>query len=224
MSDVKNEKINEKATPVKSNKTTRTIGIVIGIILCVVSIPVIIFNLIIIIQGLANPNQVPSFGNSAPLVVLSDSMYPTIQGGDLIFVDKTDPSSIKNDDVISFFDPAAENSTAVLTHRVIETTTENGQISWRTKGDTNTGIDKKLAPASKFVGKYNGVRFAGIGNFCMWLKSVPGMIVCIGIPLILLVGYDILRRRLYSSRQRKTEEELRAEIEDLKNRTNVNHA
>lgn len=50
----------------------------------------------------------------------------------------------------------------------------------------------------------------------MWLKSVPGIIVCVGIPLLLLITYDIIRRRKYSKQQRQTEDQLRAELEQLK--------
>lgn len=212
----KKEEVQKAPEPKKPNKVTRTIGIIIGILLCVVSIPVIVINCYIIIQGLVNPNQVPSVGNTTPLIVLTDSMYPTIQGGDLIIVNKEDPKNIKAGDVIAYFDPAATSGTAVVSHRVTDVTTADGQVAWKTKGDANTGADKLPVPASKFVGKFNGTRFAGIGSFCMWLKSVPGIIVCVGIPLLLLIGYDIIRRRIYAKKQEKTEDQLRAELEELK--------
>ncbi|MDO5329055.1 MAG: signal peptidase I [Coriobacteriia bacterium] len=198
------------------NSFKHKLGIAIGIILCVICIPIIIINSFIIIQGLVNPNQVPSIGNTSPLVVLTDSMYPTIEGGDLILVDKTNPEGIQQGDIISYFDPASTNESAVVTHRVTKVTNENGQLAFATKGDANTGDDKMNVPANKLVGKYNGSRYAGIGNFCMWMKSVPGIIVCVGIPLILLVGYDIIRRRMYAKKQEKTEQDLRAELDALK--------
>lgn len=51
----------------------------------------------------------------------------------------------------------------------------------------------------------------------MWLKSVPGIIVCVGIPLLLLIGYDVIRRKTYAKKHEQTEAELRAELESLKN-------
>ena len=127
-------------------------------------------------------------------------MYPTIQGGDLIVINKDEATNVKRDDVISFFDPTVSNNT-VVTHRVTEVTKNNGMLGFYTKGDANTNKDKAFVPYTKFIGKYSGTRYPGLGNFCMWLKSVPGIIVCVGIPLLLFVGYDILRSRRYAKKQ-----------------------
>ncbi len=49
---------------------------VVGIIICVILAPVLIINLTMIIKGLINKNEVPTFGGYAPLIVLTDSMNP----------------------------------------------------------------------------------------------------------------------------------------------------
>lgn len=209
-----------KKKPFKTNKITRSIGIVIGVLLCVVSIPVIIFNLWFIVQGLVTPDKVPSMSGKTPLIVLTDSMYPTIQGGDLIICDQANANDIKVGDVISFFDPASTNSTAVVTHRVVDMTNGSNGLEFSTKGDANNNADRVKVPANKLVGKYDNIRIAGLGSFCMWLKSVPGIIICVGIPLVLLLGYDIIRRRIYAKKQSQKEDELRAELEKLKAQRN----
>lgn len=133
-------------------KTSKKIGIVIGILLCVVSIPVIVFNLYFIIQGFVAPDKAPQMMGKVPLIVLTESMDPTIQGGDLIVCDSTDSSFIKNGDVVSYFDPSKSNSSVIVTHRVSEVTQSNGDLSFKTKGDANNTIDKVPVPASKIVG------------------------------------------------------------------------
>ena len=57
---------------------------VVAIVLCVILLPILVFNCILIIKGMLNPDEVPSIGNSIPLIVVTESMYPTIKAGDLI--------------------------------------------------------------------------------------------------------------------------------------------
>ena len=200
----------------KSKKSYKFVGVIIGVLLCVMCIPVIIFNLLFIFQGILSPDKAPSLLGKTPLIVLSESMNPTIQGGDLIISDSENPQNISKDDIISFFDPAEVNSSAIITHRVVEVTNNNSSVEFITKGDFNNAIDMSSVPASKFVGKYNGFRIAGLGNFCLWLKSLPGILICVGIPLLLLIGYDIYRRKNNIKNHEKVEDELREEIERLK--------
>lgn len=199
----------------QQNKTSRNIGIVIGILLCAVSIPVIIFNLFFIIQGFISPDKVPSMSGKTPLIVLTDSMFPTIEGGDLIICEEVKANEVQVGDVISFFDPAS-TSNAVVTHRVTKISEDKDGLKFNTKGDANSKEDSTKVPADKLVGKYTNTKISGLGNFCMWLKSVPGIIVCVGIPLVLLVGYDVIRRRMFAKKQAEKEAELKAELEKLK--------
>lgn len=216
--EIQNSNTQATANTKEKPKSTvaHKIGVAIGILLCVISIPVIIFNCFIIFQGLAIPDKVPSFAGRSPLIVLSDSMYPTIKGGDLVIVEQCKPKDVKVNDIIAFFDVDAKNTSAVVTHRVKEIKMENGEPCWKTVGDANTGDDKSWVKANKLVGMYHGQRYANIGNVCMWLKSVPGIVVCVGIPILLFVGYDLIRRRLYAKKQRAAEQELRDELERLK--------
>jgi len=151
-----------------------------------------------------------------PMIVLTESMYPEIQGGDMIICETCAPEDVKEGDVISFFDPASTSDT-IVTHRAIEVTrTDDGEIAWVTKGDVNNVQDAKVCPASKLVGKYTGIRFAGLGSFAMWIQSPTGLIVCVIVPIVLLVGYDVLRRKLFDKKSNAEREELEAELERLK--------
>ena len=152
--------------PKIKNKTTRIIGIIIGILLICISLPVIVFNLFFIIQGLVVPDKAPSLNGQTPLIVLTESMYPTIEGGDLIIVDPCDPQKLEKDDVAAYFDPASGDS-AIVTHRIVEVTSENGYVKYKTKGDANNTEDKNLVSERDIVGKYNGNRIPKIGNLCM---------------------------------------------------------
>lgn len=188
---------------------------VIGTVLCVILLPVLIVNLTLIVKSYVNTAEVPSIGGHAPLIVLTDSMLPEISSGDLIVIRQTDPAEIKEGDVIAFFDPAG-NGSSVVTHRVVELVEEGGVTKWRTRGDNNNTEDRALVPFENLVGIYTGTRIAGAGNIAMFLQTTPGLIVCVVCPLILLVGYDVLRRRKYEKAQQADTDALLAELEQLR--------
>ena len=117
-------------------------------------------------------------------------------------------------DIISFFDPAG-NGTSIVTHRVVEIVEKNGEILFRTRGDNNDTEDKELVPAENLVGVYNA-RIAGVGHIAMFMQSTAGLIICVVIPIILLIGYDLIRRRIYEKNKKDDTDALLAELEALK--------
>ncbi|MCP1100914.1 signal peptidase [Aequitasia blattaphilus] len=187
---------------------------VIGTALCVLLIPILLINITLIIKSYTNPEEVPSVGGFVPMIVLTDSMYPQIHSGDLIVGKTIKAEDVKVEDVIIFFDPQSKDD-AVVTHRVMEVKNENGKISFVTKGDANNANDDMAVPAKNLVGIYDW-RIPGAGNIAMFMQTTQGLILCVICPLILLVGYDLLRRRKYEKEKRKDTEALKAELEALK--------
>lgn len=200
----------EKEKSTLSNK----ILTVIGTILCLILTPILIMNLTLIAKSYINSDEVPSVGGYFPLIVLTDSMYPVIESGDLIICHTLDPEEVKEEDVISFFDPAG-NGTSIVTHRVLEIVEENGSLSYRTKGDFNNTEDKDLVPADSLVGVYQN-RIPGAGNVALFMQTTTGLIVCVVMPIILLVGYDVIRRQIYDRRKQDDTAALLAELEALR--------
>jgi signal peptidase len=141
-------------------------------------------------------------------------MHPEIESGDLIICNISKAEDIKVNDVISFFDPAG-NGTSIVTHRVIEIVEEDGDILFRTRGDNNNTEDKELVPAENLVGVYK-MQIAGAGHIAMFMKSTAGLIVCVVLPILLLVGYDIIRRRIYEKNHKQDTDALLAELEALR--------
>lgn len=188
---------------------------IIGIVLCVILVPILIINCTLIIKSYVNTEEVPTIGGVCPLIVLTDSMLPEISSGDLIICKEIDAKDVKVNDVISFFDPAG-NGSSVVTHRVIEIVEEDGVTKWRTRGDNNNTEDKVLVPFENLVGIWSGTRIAGAGSVAMFLQTTPGLIVCVICPLALLVGYDVLRRRKYDKAKQEDTDALLAELEALR--------
>ncbi len=187
---------------------------VIGIVLCIILLPILIINVSLIIKSATNKDEVPSVGGYFPMIVLTDSMYPDIKSGDLIICHTIDAENVKVNDVISFFDPAG-NGSSIVTHSVVEIVMEDGKRSFRTKGINNNTEDKVLVPEENLVGIYQ-TRIGGAGNVAMFMQTTTGLIVCVILPIILLVGYDIIRRRVYEAKNQSDTDALLAELAELK--------
>lgn len=199
-----------------SKKETRAesgrIGTIIGVILCIILLPILIMNVTMIIKGYTNKDQYPTFLGYAPMIVLTDSMYPQIKSGDLIIVKTVEPEKVQPEDVISFFDPdSKENS--VLTHRVVRIEQEES-LRFITKGDANNAEDTPV-PAENLIGVYQS-RIEGAGKVAMFLQTTPGLLVSVGVPLLLLLAYEFLRRRRYDREKKEDTDALLAELEALR--------
>ena len=187
---------------------------VIGTVMCIILIPILIINCILIVKSFTS-EDVPSVAGTLPLIVLTDSMYPVIESGDLIICHTAEPEEIDVGDVIAFFDPAG-NGSSIVTHRVLEVTEQDGKIAWKTKGDNNNTEDRLPVPEDKLVAVYEGTRIAGAGNVALFMQTTPGLIVCVVCPILLLVGYDMIRRRMYEKASKQDTDKLMAELEELR--------
>ena len=47
------------------------------------------------------------------------------------------------------------------------------------------------------------MRIAGAGHIAMFMQSTAGLIICVVLPIILLVGYDLIRRRIYEKSKKQ---------------------
>ncbi len=187
---------------------------ILGTVLCVILLPILIINVMLIIRSFTNRDEVPSVGGVFPLIVLTDSMYPDIQSGDLIICRRREPESIEKGDVIAFFDPAG-NGSSIVSHSVAEITEVDGQIAWVTRGIANNTNDAALVPADKLVGVYKR-RIPGVGRVVLFMQTSTGLILCVVCPILLLVIWDIIRRRRYEKRKQADTDALLRELEELR--------
>lgn len=185
-----------------------------GIVLCVILLPVLVINITLIIKSYTNSSEVPDVGGYLPMIVLTDSMYPEIESGDLIICHTLEPEEVQVGDIITFFDPAG-NGTSIVTHRVLEIEDLGGSLAFRTKGDANNVADAQSVPEGNLVGIYR-TRIPNAGNVAMFMQTTPGLVVCVICPILLLVLYDFIRRRRYEKSHRDDTAALLAELEALK--------
>lgn len=199
MGTTKEEKMTEKRT---GNRVMQ----VIGVLLCVVLIPMLVINLTLIVKSFTNPEQVPDFLGYKPFIVLSGSMEPVFYPGDLALVREVPADNLAEGDIIAF-----REENAVITHRIMAITSEEGERQYITKGDNNNTEDQITVTDEKIEGIYL-LKISGLGNTAMFMQTPIGMVVFIALPLILFILYDIFRRRHYEKRERNRTRELEEEL------------
>ena len=198
----------------KKTSAMHKVWTVVGIIMCIVLIPMLVMNVTLIVKSYVSPDSVPAINGYTPMIVLTDSMYPDIKSGDLIIAKTIEADQVQVGDVITFYDPASKNN-AVVTHKVVELTEVEGELAFITQGVANNAPDEVPVPAENLIGVYQ-TRIAGVGHVAMFMQTTPGLILCVGVPLLLLIGYDILRRKAYEKASKKDTDALLAELEALK--------
>lgn len=182
----------------------------VGIALCVVFVPLLLINVTLIVKSYTSPDKVPDFLGYKPFIVLSGSMEPSIMTGDMVFVKETDPDSLKVGDVIAY-----KSGSAVVTHRIVEVKSENGETRYVTQGDANNAADQGLVKPADVEGIYQR-RIAGAGNLAMFMQTTTGMILFVVCPLVLFVLWDVIRRQLESRKEMSRTKELEMELERLR--------
>lgn len=136
-----------------------------------------------------NQNVANIFGYT-PLTVQSDSMVPTFASGDLIFIKKCDPATLKEGDIICFH-TIIDNEYALNTHRIKSIESVGDARSYTTIGDNNNGItDQHVISDGDIVGKYVG-HLTGFGKVMDFLSSSTGFLIVIILPMMLFFIYQI---------------------------------
>ena len=206
----------------KESKVKRVLNIVVNTLLIIAIILAAICTYVSYVN--TSGSGVPSILGIRMFSVQTDSMYPTLKPGDMIFdraVD--DPSELRKGDIVTYW--TVINGERVLnTHVVHEIYDGGGYLIFETKGEKNTSVDPLTVHESEIVGKYTGTRIGGLGKVFDYLQTPTGFFVVVLIPVILffifhliqffrvLFEYQNVKNRLkYEQERGKTEDLLEAQ-------------
>ncbi len=133
------------------------------------------------------------------MTVLTGSMEPILQPGDVIVAKPINPKEVKVNDVISY----RNNQNTLVTHRIIELVEKDGEVFFQTKGDANNVKDEGLIAPEQLVGSlFFHIPKAGyIANF---LKSPFGLILIVSVPLLSLT-IGMMRKIIAIDKQKESE-------------------
>lgn len=130
--------------------------------------------------------------------VLSGSMEPALKVGGVIVTKQVSLKDVKKGDVISY-----RREGMPITHRVIDITSQDGKISFQTKGDANEDPDPyTVIPKGERVAKT--ILFLPYFGFLAGLmKNKMNFLFLVGIPAVLLIAWYILDIFREAKNQRK---------------------
>lgn len=148
-------------------RKTLTLNIIkiINIIICLIIIPILVYNIIIIIKYIQNPNRTPNVLGFKTYEIVSKSMENTINKNDVIVIKEVPKNEIKVNDIISF-----NTGKEIITHRIINIENIDGQEFYTTKGDNNRFKDNEKITYEQIEGKYI-FKFSRLGYFMNFLKN-----------------------------------------------------
>ena len=164
-------------------------------------------------------NGVPSVFGIRMFSIQTDSMYPTLLPGDLIFdTPVKDPGDLRNGDIITYW--TVINGERVLnTHKIVEIYSGGDYLIFATKGDKSESVDPLTVHESEVVGKY-AFRVAGLGKAFDYLQTPTGFLIVVVIPVFLfflfhlvqffrvLFEYQNVKNRIKYEQERGTAEDL----------------
>jgi len=152
------------------SKALKTIKIIIACILCLA----LSMNLYLIIAQLADRNDLPKIFGFSQIIVISGSMQPVIEAGDLIII--KEQAAYNEDDIVTY-----RKNQVLITHRVVET----NMSEVVTKGDANNTNDDPVA-LSDIEGKVV-LCIPSAGKFILFLRTTTGMLAIIGLIFLLYI-------------------------------------
>ena len=181
----------------KKSKAGKVFGILATVLVWVfVALSVLVT--VYVFACTSNADGAPVIGGKCYLAVLTDSMSPTFEPGDMIIGDAVSGAEryeLKVGDVISFKigDVNGDDKDDINSHRIVEIlTNEEGTTSgYRTQGDNESLEDFRTVSPIDVVSVWNGKRIKGIGKVFTFLYTSTGFLCCVVIPLFLVFAYEI---------------------------------
>lgn len=138
-------------------------------------------------------NGVPSIFGLRVMSIQTESMYPTMKPGDLIFDTAVkDTSELKIGDIITYW-TVIDGERVLNTHRITEIYDGGGYLIFQTKGDNNTIEDSLTVHESEIVGQYNGMKIAGLGKLFDYLQTSTGFLIVVVIPVAIFFLYHLIQ-------------------------------
>ena len=216
----------EDNAPEKEVKKGKKIAnIIINVILVIAIIIAAIATYVSFVS--TSGNGVPSIFGRSILSIQTESMYPTLEPGDLI-IDKAvkDTSTLKVGDIITYW-TVIDGERVLNTHRIFEIYDGGSYLIFATKGDNNQ--DPLTVHESEVVGVYTtregdkdvgGTRIKGAGKVFDFLQTSTGFLVVVVIPVALffifhliqffrvLFEYQNVKNRLRYEQERGTAEDM----------------
>lgn len=190
-------------------KAIKVIGTVVRIVITIIASIILGVNVYILNAKRLAGNQLPMpFGYGAA-IVMSGSMSPALEVGDLVIVKEvSEESEVRREDLSVGDVIIFEDGNSYVIHRVIEK--DEAQQTFTTKGDYNNAADSPIT-----FSQVKGVLFKnipGAGDVLLWMRN-PVFIVFLIVIVVLWTELSVAVER---KKAKASADALRKEIEELK--------
>lgn len=181
----------------RENKMFKIIKGVVNIILLIFCL---LFVLVVCLQRFSN-NEL-SFFDYRMFTVVSGSMAPKYNIGDVLIAKKVPAEEIKKGDSISYLGKKGSFNGKIVTHEVVDIEKDaSGKYIYHTKGLANI-VEDPVVEYSQVYGKI--VRKSAILSFIyMIVGSKYGIFLFIIIPLFYIIGSELLSFMLEKEEKRR---------------------
>ncbi|MDD4035906.1 MAG: signal peptidase I [Bacilli bacterium] len=187
----------QKLREMKENKT---LNIIMTIIRTLIVILLVGFIIVVCLQRFSD-NKI-SFFNYRMFTVISGSMKPKYDIGDVLISKEVAPSGIKVGDTISYLGAQGSFRGKVITHEVIGIEhDESGKYLFRARGLTNLVEDPIISEEQLYgVVIYKSILLSAIYRI---VGTNAGFLFFIVIPLLFIIGSEIIITLLNKEEQRR---------------------
>ncbi len=204
----------------KGKKALKVLGIV-GNVFLWLFVVFSVLTTVLVIAAKNDKDNVPALFGKSFITIQTNSMTPTYDVGDLVFMEKLsdeEKQSLKAGDIITFHAPIdidGDGETGdINTHRIEYI--ENGRIY--TKGDNPAATTDQPITYDAVIGKCTAKgKLGGFGGALDFLSSSLGFLLCVVLPMLLFFLYElysfisllVARKAVANPVSKETEEEIK---------------
>ena len=157
----------------KKIKNRKKVKYITNILIYIIVFPLLIYNISLIIQALVDSSKTPSFLGIKTYVIISGSMRPEIEIGDIVVAKNVSEDELNVGDIICF-----RQGQSVITHRISGIVEENGKKRYKTKGDNNNTEDSDTTTINLIEGKVVK-KIAYLGKISLVLQDKIAIVIIV---------------------------------------------
>ncbi len=157
---------------------------------------------VLVFSSLNSADGVPSINGKCLIHILTDSMNPTLEAGDLIVGEKLtdeEKTALEVGDIISYHvDLNGDGVDEINTHRIaeIEKNSLGQAVTYTTRGDNRDicpANDRDPVNPMDVICRYTGTSIPGVGTVISFLQTPTGFLAVIVLPLVAFFLFELLR-------------------------------
>ena len=141
------------------------------------------------------------FSGARGYAVVTDSMAPTLNRGDVVFVKRTEFESLNEGDIVTV---CFADGSGYFTHKIVSIDYFAGAI--RTKGDANESEDPQASMSEQIMGRmWYSVPYLGYFSIAVNEMNIITISVILAVVLIIITGASVLVSKKSKKRGGKNE-------------------